>query len=131
MRSFGSVPLKHHPLFIFYMHSEKDTAELVAEQNSGQVLVFCKDHSYYPGKVTSLPQGLGCKHCIMAKLWYEFASVPPSKREERMEQLVQMTHHMVEDFERGAFDVNVFSRPQVSIESDTDEKKIILTDSEI
>lgn len=104
---------------------------LLAESNGQKVLISCDDHGYFPGSKLSRPQMIGCKHCVMARLFYDFAKMDPKKREESAEMLERLTHHMIEDLERGTFDINIYDRPQISVETvDDDKPKIILTDSE-
>ncbi len=107
----------------------KNMEKLLAENQGERVLLACEDHQYFPGNKFSLPQQVGCKHCILAKLWFEFSKVPPEKRLERAEELLTVTHHMSEDVERGRFDMCVYSRPQVTIEKDVDgDPGVVVTD---
>jgi hypothetical protein len=111
----------------------KAMEKLLAEAKDGQrVLICCEEHGYYPGSKLSHPQALGCKYCVWARLYYDFSQIPPDKREERSFQLEALVHHMTEDVERGTFDINVYERPQISIETvDDDAPTIFLTDNEI
>jgi hypothetical protein len=110
----------------------KAMAKVLAEAKSDQqrVLICCDDHSYYPGSKLSRPQMLGCKYCIMARLYHDFSQIPPDQREERSHQLEALVNHMTEDVERGTFDITVYDRPKITVEQvDDDDPQITLTDS--
>lgn len=107
----------------------KDFKKLFEEKQGQKVLLCCDDHGYYPGSRMSLPQKMGCPSCEKALLWYELCQVKPEKRGEVLDQLEQLVHHMVEDFERGKFDIQTFARPKITTEKvDDDKPNIILTD---
>jgi hypothetical protein len=109
----------------------KAMEKVLAEAKDGQrVLICCDDHNYYPGSKLSRPQMLGCKYCIWARLYYDFSQIPPDQRELRSVQLEELVHHMGEDIERGTFDINVYDRPKISVETvDDDDPNIKLIDS--
>lgn len=92
--------------------------KMLKELNSPTVHLCCEDHGFYPGKVTSLPMQFNCKYCTLAQFYYEFAKTPPHMRQQRLDELESLVHHMVEDLERGNFDISVFDHPQVTIEKD-------------
>ena len=110
---------------------QKVLAENKSDGNQ-KVLVCCEEHGFYPGSKLSRGQMIGCKYCILAKLYYEFSQVPPDKREERSVQLEELVNHMFEAVEGGTFDIQLFDRPKITHEIvDDDKPNIILTDSDI
>lgn len=109
--------------------SDKQTEQMLKELDSPTVKLACTDHNFYPGSRFSMPPVIGCKYCVLANFYYEFAKMPPHLREERLEQLESLVNHMAEDVERGTFDINTFVRPQITIEKvDDDNPQITLTD---
>ena len=109
-------------------YSDKQKEQMLKELDSPTVKLCCEEHQFYPGSKLTMPPAIGCKYCVLANFYYEFAKMPPHLREKRLDALESLVNHMAEDIERGTFDINTFARPQIQIEKDVDEKKIILTD---
>lgn len=106
---------------------KKQVAALLAEREGKRVLLCCDDHQFFPDSRLSMPMQIGCKSCVMAQFFYEFANLPPDVRGERLDAIESVVHHMAEDIERGTFDINLFDRPKFEVIKE-DEPKIILTD---
>lgn len=110
-------------------YSGKQKEQMLNELDSPTVKLCCEDHQFYPGSKFSMPPAIGCKYCVLANFYYEFAKMPPHLREERLEALESLVNHMAEDVERGTFDITTFARPQITVEKvDDDKPNIILTD---
>lgn len=78
-----------------------------------KVSVVCGQHNYAPGGTK--PPTSGCKGCWFAYFIHEMAICPPDKREEKMESLEILVHHMSEAAEQGVTDFGLYPRPQIKI----------------
>jgi hypothetical protein len=82
-----------------------------------KVQVYCKDHMYFGPSPNNkkLKPHLGCQKCWFVYYLHDLATTPPDKRYERLQELSQVVHHVVEAVETGTFDFTPFERPTFEI----------------
>jgi hypothetical protein len=109
--------------------SEKDRAQLEDEKfDPVRAYPCCPLHGYYgpyrkndqfrgamvvPAVIREHPV-LGCANCIKVYWLCDIASVPPSQRAERFEELEEVMHKMLEQAEKGLFDFTAFRHAQIT-----------------
>lgn len=81
--------------------SEHDVKAVLAENESERTNIICSKHNYAGNKIP--PNTRGCKHCWLAYYIWDLATTPPSKRQERLEELETVVHHAVEYEKKGTF----------------------------
>ena len=84
--------------------------------NSEKFRLVCDIHHWVYG--SKAPPNFRCKKCAMVSLVGLLCTTPPSQREERVEQLEILIHHMCEAAERGDLKWQEYFRPEVTIEKD-------------
>lgn len=107
-------------------YTDKDKAQLVEELfDPNKVSVYCGLHNYFgPGKEGKFAPHMDCPKCWLVYYIYDIANTPASQRRERMEELEQVVHHMVETAQKGQLDFNPLEHPQVVISSEDDEDSV-------
>jgi hypothetical protein len=83
------------------MPTEHDIKAVLSENESERVNVVCPKHNYVGNKIPPTPNG--CKHCWMAYYVWDLATTPPSKRQERLDELESIIKHAVEFEQKGTF----------------------------
>lgn len=84
--------------------------------NSEKFKLVCSVHRWAYG--SKQPPCFSCKQCMMVNFVGLLCNTPPSQREERVDQLEAMVHHMVEAAKRGDLSWQKYFHPQVEIEKD-------------
>lgn len=112
--------------------SEADKIQLADENLDPRKLYpSCPLHRYY-GPITranmatarvvpswqSPDPAIGCASCMKVYFLYDLAGVPPSKRVERLEEMEEVMHKVVEAIEKGQWDYKVFKHPEINVEKD-------------
>lgn len=82
---------------------------MLDEVASERVTLICGKHNYTPTKkrahatLAIPPNTRGCKECWMAYYVADLALTPPSKRQERLDELEEVIHHAIEYERTGQF----------------------------
>lgn len=98
--------------------TDKQKSEMLAEMTDPtRVQFFCPKH-FYSGPVKGKPEfrpALSCTDCW--KIWYfhEFATTPPDERRQKLEEVEEVLHKMVEMVEKGTWDFVPYDHAQVEI----------------
>lgn len=99
-----------------YTRTEQE--KLVAEAFDGQRVQFwCAKHNYF-GPVKGKPEvvpGLSCPNCWKIFYIYEMMSTPPDKRREKLEEIEEVLHHVVESVEAGQWDFKPYEHAKIEI----------------
>lgn len=107
---------------MFNPTQKNDIGRVLAENDSERIQLVCPKHNYLGGKIP--PSTSGCKDCWLAYYIWDLATTPPSKRQERLEELEVVIHHMVEYEEKGQFgnDLELYSPgdPRFKVEVGTE-----------
>lgn len=69
--------------------------------NSEKTQLVCSKHNYLGGKLP--PKTRGCNQCWMAYYVWDLATTPPSKRQERLDELESIINHAIEYDKKGQF----------------------------
>lgn len=90
--------------------------------NSEKTQLVCSKHNYLGGKLP--PKTSGCKYCWMAYYVWDLATTPPSKRQERLDELESIINHAIEYDKKGQFgkDLELYSPgdPRFTVEYEKD-----------
>jgi len=118
---------------------------------TGATRLTCEKHGYVAAQtrrsghlVPVPPPPRGCPNCLKAYFYTDWAMTPANKRQERLDELSEVIHHVVEYEQKGSFgkDFELYEpgdpRFQVNFHKDAadddtgeDKKPIVLTDSEL
>jgi len=81
----------------------------------GKVVLRCSKHPKFDG---SGQPTQGCKDCWL--LWFVLVlrKVPPERRAEKIEELLMVVRHMIEEVKAGRFDYQPLPHPVIHIEKD-------------
>lgn len=85
------------------------------------VFVHCSLHMYFPSTMgiekvgIAPPENTKCKFCWEAYYLVYFASLPPHKRQERLDELEVALNHAAEAERKGEFAFKPYRHPQISI----------------
>lgn len=93
------------------MSPEQCKALLNEVFDADRVMLLCGTHQYLPGGKKR--PTMGCKDCMQVFYINLLAKVPPHLRQERIEQLEAMVHHIVEELKMGILPP-VFDRAEIS-----------------
>ena len=121
--------------------------QILSEVKSGAVLLTCGRHRYVAARKTRNgglvaippnPDGpsKGCKYCHECYYVTDLCLTPPGKRQERLDELDEVIHHLVEMVQKNKFDFVPDLNPTVRYYKDAaddetgQDKKVILTDIE-
>ena len=108
--------------------SQTDLEAVLKENDSERATLVCSKHNYTGNRIP--PQTQGCKDCWFTYYVWDIATTPPSKRQERLEELESVVRHAIEFEQKGQFgkDLELYDtsdeRFKVKIErgvEDTDE----------
>lgn len=102
------------------MLTDKDK-ELLRDEHFDprKIMVGCGQHHYYgPSKIKDVHPATGCKQCWMVYFLHDLASVPPSEREQRFEEIVEVVKNLNQLVEGGKWDFKPFKHPEIHIEKD-------------
>lgn len=84
-----------------------------------KVTLYCAKHMYFgPGGDKKIAPVSGCAKCWEVYFWHDIATCPPDSRLQRLEELTEVVHHMVESVEKGTFDFEPYLHPVIEIEKD-------------
>lgn len=86
--------------------TEAQLQDVLSEREGVRVNLVCGTHQYVGSKMP--PKTQGCKNCWMAYYTYDLASTPPHLRQERLEELETIIHHVAEYEDQGRFDFEAF-----------------------
>jgi len=92
-----------------------DTLDELFDQN--KVQLKCGKHLYW-GPVKDKPEVtpmLGCSDCWRVFYVYELATTPPDERRQKLEEIEEVMHHMVEMVEAGTWDFKPYAHAQIEI----------------
>lgn len=91
---------------------------LVAEVfDPTKIQLKCTKHLYF-GPVHERPEvtpTLGCSECWKIFYIHELAQCPPDKRREKLEEIEEVMHHVVEMVENGTWDFMPYDHAQIEI----------------
>lgn len=82
---------------------------ILDELASDKITLICSKHNYVPtkkravGSVAIPPNTRGCKDCWFAYYVADMALTPPSKRQERLDELESVIKHAIEYEQKGQF----------------------------
>ena len=100
------------------MLNDRQKYDMVMEAFDPQrVTVTCGKHMYF-GPVKGRPEikpNLGCADCWRVFYIHELADCPPDKRREKLEEIEEVMHQVVELVEKGKWDVNLLPHAHVEI----------------
>lgn len=100
------------------MLSEQDKAGMLSEVfDSKKITLRCGKHNYF-GPVKDRPEftpTLGCKECWQVFYVHELTECPPDKRREKLEEIEEVMHKVVEMVEKGTWDFVPYEHAQVQI----------------
>jgi hypothetical protein len=119
----------------------------LSEIRSGSVLLTCGKHQYMAARKTKngalvvIPPNpdspsRGCKFCWEAYYVTDLCLTAPGKRQERLDELEEVIHHLVESIRSGKFDFVPDVNPTVQYHRDAadditgEDTRVILTDLE-
>lgn len=99
--------------------NENEKQEFLAEAlDSQKVTLYCKDHMYFgPSKEKPMAPHLGCPQCWMVFYFHDMAQTAPHLREQRMEELTEVLHKVVEEVQRGTWDYKPYDKAKFEFES--------------
>jgi hypothetical protein len=117
------------------------------EIRSGSVLLTCGKHRYVAARKTkngglvALPPNpdgpsRGCKFCWECYYVTDLCLTLPGRRQERLEELDEVIHHLVEFVAKGKFDFVPDINPTIKYHRDAadditgEDRHVIITDSE-
>jgi hypothetical protein len=110
--------------------SSKFHRDVLGEIASDQVVLICGRHNYTAarkkvhGTVCVPPETRGCKECWNVYYVTDLALTPPSKRQERLDELEAVIRHAIEYEQKGSFgkDFDLYEpsdkRFEVAVEKD-------------
>jgi hypothetical protein len=100
--------------------TDKDKALLTNEMFDPRgMMVCCATHQYYgPTKLVKSHPATGCKQCWMVYFLHDLASVPPSERAQRFDEIEEVVRNLNQMVESGKWDYKPFARPDIKIEKD-------------
>lgn len=84
---------------------------------SGQMTVYCADHYYFgPGKENTGEPTSGCRKCWFVWWLHHFSTTPREQLAEKVEEAYRAVRNAVSLVEKGEFDFEPLSRPEILIE---------------
>lgn len=85
---------------------DKTKEQLLEEVlDPNKVSLYCSQHLYFgPGKDKQIRPTSGCAKCWQVYFLLDYANTPPDKRNQRVAELEEVIHHLVESVEQGTFD---------------------------
>lgn len=121
--------------------------QILNEIKSGSVILTCGKHRYVAARklrsghtvvIPPNPDGpsKGCKLCWEVYYVSDHCLTPPGKRQERLEELDEVTHHLIEYIKKGKFDFVPDINPTIRYYKDAaddetgEDKQLIITDLE-
>ena len=103
--------------------SESDKTDMLMEAlDPTKVILRCGKHDYFgpvKGFAEKKPQ-LGCSDCWRVFYMHEMANTPPDKRREKLEELEEVLHNVVQLVEQGKWDVVINPHATIKIEKDAE-----------
>jgi len=99
--------------------TEKQTTEFLSEAlDSQKVNLYCETHSYYgPSKNHQAKPAKNCPKCWMIFYFHDIASAAPHQRKQKLDELEEVLHNVVELVEKGKWDVTI--NPHAKVEFET------------
>lgn len=98
--------------------SEHDKTDMLMEVlDPNKVTLRCGRHEYF-GPVKGFPEkqpAVGCPDCWRVFYVHELASTPPDKRNEKLSELEEVLHNVVELVEKGKWDLELFPHAKIEI----------------
>lgn len=98
--------------------TEQDKRDVLKEVfDANRVTLWCKEHNYL-GPIKDRPEvtpHFGCPNCWKIFYIHELATTPPDKRAEKLAEIEEVMHKVVELVERGEWDVNIFPHAKIEI----------------
>jgi hypothetical protein len=82
-----------------------------------RVTLTCSKHSYF-GPVKNRPEfkpHLNCPDCWRVFFVHELSECPPDKRKEKLDEMEDVLHRVVELVEHGKWDVDIYPHAEISI----------------
>jgi hypothetical protein len=121
--------------------------QTLAEIKSGAVLLTCEKHQYVAarksknGGLVVIPpnpdsQSKGCKDCWRCYYYTDYALTLPNKRLERLDELDEVIHHLVEYQKKGKWDFVPDLNPTIQYHKDAaddvtgEDTRVVITDAE-
>ena len=96
--------------------SPQQQRELVAEAfDPKRVTLYCAPHSYF-GPIKGRPEIIpaeGCVDCLKIYFIHELSQCPPDKREEKLSEIEEVMHKVVELVERGQWDFKPYDHAKI------------------
>lgn len=107
------------------MYSETEKQKFLEDLlDPDKVQVYCKDHMYFgPIKIGGIGShsarpGKGCAKCWFVYYLVDLARTPANQRQERLDELEEVIHHVVEAVENGTWDFEPLEHAEIQIEKD-------------
>jgi hypothetical protein len=98
--------------------SEQQKVDYINEIfDSNKVNLKCGRHLYF-GPVAGKPEitpVMGCVDCWKVFFVHEMATTPANERRQKMDELEEVLHKVVEMVEKGAFDLELYPHAKVEI----------------
>jgi len=85
-----------------------------------KIYIYCGQHNYYgPNrKNPSLAPTKNCPKCWEVYFWHDMATTPPEMRDQRLSELEEVIHKVVEMVEAGTWDFVPYRHPKIEISSE-------------
>lgn len=97
--------------------TEQEQQDIIREAMSERVNLMCGKH-FYAGPSKNNPEikpHPGCSQCWQVYFIKDIASVPPSMRAQRLDELEEVLHHMNEMVEKGTWDFEPYEHAKIEI----------------
>lgn len=85
-----------------------------------KVALYCGTHMYFgPSKAGTVGEKphMGCPKCCFVMYFHDLATTPPDKRAQRLDELDEVLHKVVEEVEAGRWDFQALRHAEVKVES--------------
>jgi len=96
----------------------QEQRQMVAEAfDPTRVTLYCAPHSYF-GPIKNRPEIIpaeGCVDCLKIFWIHELSACPPDKREQKLSEIEEVMHKVVELVEKGQWDLALYPHPKIEI----------------
>lgn len=101
-------------------YSRKEQEQLIADvMDPERVVLMCSKHGFVAdGHAGSVPTP-GCKDCHQAHWTHIIGKVPPHKRREVVENMIEVAMDLIQAVKEGKAVPQFYRHPRVTIEKDT------------
>ena len=100
------------------MLSDQDKIDTLEELfDSQKVNIRCGTHNYF-GPIKGRPEIIPVERCADCwKVWFisELATTPPSERRQKLDEIEEVLHNMIQMVENGTWDLKLYPHAQIEI----------------